>query len=75
MKVSLLGLILNEPQTRDLLSVLLKDKEKPVPADIALDYLIQEYVNLRLGGTSPVVKESSFPDRKFELNYPEIKAS
>lgn len=56
-------------------SKILTDEEKPVPADIALDFLIQEYVNLRLGGTSAVVQESSFPDRKFKLNYPEIKAS
>lgn len=55
---------------RAKLSNILTDEGRPVPADIALDYLIQEYVDLRLGGKSDVVGQSSFPDREFKLDYP-----
>lgn len=75
MKISLIGFILNDLRISSKLSKILTDEGKSVPADIALDFLIQEYVSLRLGGTSAVVKESSFPDREFKLNYPEIKGS
>jgi hypothetical protein len=68
MKVSLIGFILNEPRMRSKFSDILEDEGKPVAADIALDYMIQEYVNLRLGGTSKVVGETSFPDREFKIN-------
>ena len=69
MKISLIGFILNEPRMRSKFSDILEDEGKPVAADIALDYMIQEYVNLRLGGTSKVVGENSFPDREFKLDH------
>lgn len=75
MKISLIGFILNEPRMKAKFSNILTDEGKPVPADIALDFLIQEYVNLRLGGKSDVVGQLSFPDREFKLNCFGIEAS
>ncbi len=51
-------------------SKILTDERRPVPADIALDFLIQEYVKVRLGGRSDFIRESSFPDREFKLDHP-----
>jgi hypothetical protein len=71
MKISLSGFILNDTRMRQKLSmILLTDKDQSVPADVALDTLIQEYVNLRLGGTSELVGESKFPACKFSLSIP-----
>lgn len=71
MKISLSGLILNNPKiAKRLASILLDDDGKDVPADVALDLLIQEYVNIRLGGTSDLVGQSKFPDREFTLQIP-----
>jgi hypothetical protein len=68
MKISLQGLILNDPRMRKILGNVLTDKGQSVPADVALDTLIQEYVNLRLGGTSDLVGESKFPTCEFALS-------
>jgi hypothetical protein len=65
MKVSLVGLILNNPTTEKLFSQIFENEGKNVPAEEALDVCIQEYVNLRLGGTSRLVGESRFPEREF----------
>jgi hypothetical protein len=70
MKVSLLGLILNDTRMRQKLGQVLTDNGQNVSAEIALDLLIQEYVNLRLGGTSELVGQSRFPDREFVLCIP-----
>jgi hypothetical protein len=70
MKISLLGLILNDTRMRQKLSQVLTDNGQNVSAVIALDLLIQEYVNLRLGGTSELVGQSRFPDREFALCIP-----
>ena len=67
MKMSLSGLILNDSRTRAKFAQILIDDGKPVPPDVALDVLIQEYVNIRLGGTSDLVGQSSFPSREFVL--------
>ena len=67
MKISLLGLILNDTRMRQKLGT---DNGQNVSAEIALDLLIQEYVNLRLGGTSELVGQSRFPDREFALCIP-----
>jgi hypothetical protein len=70
MKISLTGLLFNDSRMHAKLSKILTDEGKAVPAEIALDLLIQEYVNLRLGGTSKLVGESCFPDREFVLQVP-----
>jgi hypothetical protein len=70
MKISLLGLILNDTRMRQKLGHVLTDNGQNVSAEIALDLLIQEYVNLRLGGTSELVGQSRFPDREFALCIP-----
>jgi hypothetical protein len=70
MKISLLGLILNDTRMRQKLGQVLTDNGQNVSAEIALDLLIQEYVNLRLGGTSELVGQSRFPDREFALCIP-----
>ena len=70
MKISLLGLILNDTRMRQKLGQILTDNGQNVNAEIALDLLIQEYVNLRLGGTSELVGQSRFPDREFVLCIP-----
>lgn len=70
MKFSLIGLILHEPRMKSRFSKILTDEGRPVPADIALDFLIQEYVKVRLGGKSDFVGQSSFPDREFKLDHP-----
>ena len=67
MKISLSGLILNDSRMRAKFAQILTDDGKPVPPDVALDVLIQEYVNIRLGGTSDLVGMSSFPNREFVL--------
>lgn len=74
MKISLIGFILSDLRIKNKLAKILADNDQPVPADIALDYLIQEYVKLRLGGTSKVVGESRFPRREFELTNPNTSA-
>jgi hypothetical protein len=72
-KASLSGFILNDRRTaRKLARILLDDKGRSLPADVALDVLIQEYVNLRLGGSSDIVSESKFPKREFTLDIPSI---
>jgi hypothetical protein len=70
MKISLTGLLFNDSRMHAKLSKILTDEGKAVPAEVALDLLIQEYVNLRLGGTSKLVGESCFPDREFVLQVP-----
>lgn len=70
MKISLQGFILNDTRMRQKLSKILADKGESVPPDVALDTLIQEYANLRLGGTSELVGESRFPACKFALSIP-----
>jgi hypothetical protein len=70
MKISLLGLILNDTRMRQKLSQVLTDNGNSVSAETALDLLIQEYVNLRLGGTSELVGQSKFPAREFVLCIP-----
>jgi hypothetical protein len=70
MKVSLIGLILRNAKTAKDLANILTDEGDPVPACVALDILIQEYVNLRLGGASDLVGESTFPKREFTLQIP-----
>ena len=70
MKISLIGFILNDTRMRQKLSKILTDKGQSVPADVALDTLIQEYVKLRLGGTSELVGESKFPACEFALSIP-----
>jgi len=70
MKISLTGLLLNEARMHTKLSRILTDEGKAVPAEVALDLLIQEYVNLRLGGTSDLVREFHFIDREFVLRVP-----
>ena len=70
MKISLIGFILNDTRMRQKLSKILTDKGQSVPADVALDTLIQEYVTLRLGGTSELVGESKFPACGFALSIP-----
>jgi hypothetical protein len=70
MKISLTGLLFNDSRMHAKLSKILTDESKAVPAEVALDLLIQEYVNLRLGGTSKLVGESCFPDREFVLQVP-----
>ena len=70
MKISLTGFLLNDSRMHTKLSKILTDEGKAVPAEVALDLLIQEYVNLRLGGTSKLVGESCFPDREFVLQVP-----
>ena len=70
MKISLQGLILNDPRMRKILGNVLTDKGQSIPADVALDTLIQEYVTLRLGGTSKLVGESRFPACEFALSIP-----
>ena len=70
MKISFIGFILNDTRMRQKLSKILTDKGQSVPADVALDTLIQEYVNLRLGGTSELVGESKFPACRFALSIP-----
>jgi hypothetical protein len=70
-KTSLSGFILNDRRTaRKLARIFLDDKGRSLPADVALDVLIQEYVNLRLGGSSDIVSESKFPNREFTLEIP-----
>ena len=70
MKISLTGLLLNDSRMHTKLSKILTDDNKPVSAEVALDLLIQEYVNLRLGGTSDLIGESRFVDREFVLQVP-----
>jgi len=69
-KISLSGFILNDPRMAKKFASILTDEGKSVPADVALDLLIQEYVNLRLGGTSDIVGQSNFPNREFTLEIP-----
>jgi hypothetical protein len=69
-KISLTGFILNDLRMAKKFASILEDEGKSVPADVALDLLIQEYVNLRLGGTSDIVDQSSFPNREFTLEIP-----
>jgi hypothetical protein len=70
MKISLTGLLLNDSRMHTKLSKILTDDNKPVSAELALDLLIQEYVNLRLGGTSDLIGQSRFIDREFVLQVP-----
>jgi hypothetical protein len=70
MKVSLIGLILRNAKTAKDFAHILTDEGNPVPAEVALDVMIQEYVNIRLGGTSNLVGESTFPQREFTLQIP-----
>jgi len=70
MKISLLGLILNDTRMNQKLGKVLTNNGSSVSAEIALDLLIQEYVNLRLGGTSELVGQSRFPNREFALSIP-----
>jgi hypothetical protein len=70
MKISLTGLLLNDSRMHTKLSKILTDDNKPVSAELALDLLIQEYVNLRLGGTSDLIGQSRFIDREFVLRVP-----
>jgi hypothetical protein len=70
MKVSLIGLILRNTKTAKDFANILTDEGDSVPAGVALDVLIQEYVNLRLGGASDLVGESTFPKREFTLRIP-----
>jgi hypothetical protein len=70
MKISLTGLLFNDSRMHTKLSRILTDEGKAVPAEVALDLLIQEYVNLRLGGTSDLIGQSRFIDREFVLRVP-----
>ena len=70
MKISLTGLLLNDSRMHTKLSKILTDDNKPVSAEVALDLLIQEYVSLRLGGTSELIGQSRFVDREFVLQIP-----
>jgi hypothetical protein len=70
MKISLLGLILNDTRMRQKLGHVLTDNGQKVSAEIALDLLIQEYVILRLGGTSELIGQGRFPGREFVLRIP-----
>jgi hypothetical protein len=70
MKISFTALILNDTRMRQKLGKLFTDNGQSVSAEIALDFLVQEYVNLRLGGTSELVGQSRFPDREFVLRIP-----
>ena len=70
MKISLTGLLLNDSRMHTKLSKILTDDNKAVSAEVALDLLIQEYVNLRLGGTSDLIGQSHFVDREFVLQVP-----
>lgn len=51
----------------DLFSQIFENEGRNVPAEEALDVCIQEYVNVRLGGTSRLVGDSHFPEREFVI--------
>ncbi len=70
MRISLTYFILNDSRMAKKFAKILTDEGKAVAADVALDFLIQEYVNVRLGGTSDVVGACDFPDRDFILRIP-----
>ena len=70
MKISFKGFILNDTRMRQKLSKILTDKGQSVSPDVALDTLIQGYVNLRLGGASELVGDSRFPACEFALSIP-----
>ena len=70
MRISLTGFILNDSRMAKKFAKILTDEGKAVAADVALDFLIQEYVNVRLGGTSDLVGGCAFRDRDFILRIP-----